>query len=414
MSSQIAVWQNQMAEIKRIYGRDLSAVQFDLFVGMGKSLQLNPFLREIWAVKFSGQVSIFVGRDGYRKNGLRQKTYDGHIVDSIYSNDSFKVKAGEIIHEYADNPRGDLVGAYCVVYKKDQRIPTFVSVRLEEYQLNTLIWNKKPETMIKKVAESQCFKMAYPDVFNGTYDESENWTETGSPALDPDKEVRQPDHDTYRDRKSSQFDHTRRGNQNNANQEPTDQRDKNADENPKVVLAKKRTRVIQYLESNSKIFDASTLQEFRIETAKCVILADFDQMVERINDKISEIKAEQVEPPPETKEEEKPAQRQPRSSKPKATTPKPKATTPKSDDTETPFENLPDTSDIDPGIDKRKNSIKACYSLLVPNIITKAEFCSFEIEQFPKGYGKSEDMDALNEFHSILKEIYKNNQQGEQ
>jgi phage recombination protein Bet len=152
---------------------------------VGKALNLNPFLREIWAVSYNGVVSIFVGRDGYRKNAVIHPDYDGHSTDSIYADDVFRVVAGVPEHEYG-NERKQLIGAYCVCWKKSTKVPYFVAVKFGEY-FNGMspIWKTKPETMIKKVAEAQCLRGAFPTIFTGTYDDSENW---GKKPFD-DKEV---------------------------------------------------------------------------------------------------------------------------------------------------------------------------------------------------------------------------------
>ena len=70
----------------------------------------------------------------------------------------------------------DLV-AYATVFKKGFDKPFVVSVRYAEYAQKTnkgditKFWNEKPETMLKKVAESQVLRKAFN--ITGLYDESE-------------------------------------------------------------------------------------------------------------------------------------------------------------------------------------------------------------------------------------------------
>lgn len=172
----VTVWEEQKNEIRKSFGKNLNDAQFMNFMEMGKALQLNPFLREIFAISYGGTVSIFIGRDGYRRNANAHPNYDGHTVDSIFENDNFRVVNGLPEHEYSTGDRGRLMGAYCVCWKKNTRVPYFVQVKLSEYfNGSSPIWTTKKETMIKKVAEAQCLKGAFPDIFRGTYDESENW-----------------------------------------------------------------------------------------------------------------------------------------------------------------------------------------------------------------------------------------------
>jgi len=189
----LTIWDTKQTEIYNLFGapKNLNKVEFELFCEMGKALQLNPFLSEIFATKYKGKTKIFIGRDGYRKNAINHPKYQGHFVDSIYSKDQFKIKNCTPEHNYATGDRGNLIGAYCLVYVQGYKIPTFVRVSLVEYDKSVKpgeknakgepkgnnTWNEIPETMIKKVAEAQGLKMAFPDRFNGTYDAAENWTE---------------------------------------------------------------------------------------------------------------------------------------------------------------------------------------------------------------------------------------------
>lgn len=173
----LSFWTNkeQLAEVKQLFAPQLSDLEFTGFVGMGKALGLNPFLRELWALKYdkSKPAQIFIGRDGYRKVAQRQKDYDYHYADAIYSNDKFTVKNGDIDHEYSFLDRGALVGAYCVVKRKCSSKATYSIVKLEEYDKKHSNWGTMKETMIKKVAESQALRSAFQDTFAGTYSEDE-------------------------------------------------------------------------------------------------------------------------------------------------------------------------------------------------------------------------------------------------
>ena len=185
--NELQVWTEQEIEIKNGFGKNLTDAQFVNFMMMGKSLNLNPFLREIWAIPYNGAVSIFIARDGYRRNAVCQPDYNGHIADSIYDDDTFRVLSGIPEHEYGKE-RKTLIGAYCVCWKKGIKIPFFVKVNLGEYfKGKSPIWREKPETMIKKVAEAQCLKGAYPDIFKGTYSDSESWKD--EPVYDKEKTI---------------------------------------------------------------------------------------------------------------------------------------------------------------------------------------------------------------------------------
>lgn len=175
MENQLQAWQNP-DEIRRLFAPTLSEPEFQFFMGLGKNLNANPFTREIWAVKYgTGPASIFCGRDFYRKKAQEQSDYDGHYVEAVYSNDDFAVENGEVKHKFKLTDRGVMIAAYCVVKKKNVSLNYFGLVQLAEYNTNQSNWKTKPETMIKKVAESQGLRAAFQGIFEGTYDESEEF-----------------------------------------------------------------------------------------------------------------------------------------------------------------------------------------------------------------------------------------------
>lgn len=188
-NNSVNLWEqnDQLRNIKEIYGKNLSDGEFTTLVQIGKATGLNPFLRELWAVKYGqSPAQIFIGRDGYRKSAQSHPLYDYHMVDAVYSNDTFEMITGEVTHKYNFKDRGQLIGAYCLVKRKDATRPIFIFVELKEYSTGKSLWAKeggKPATMIKKVAEAQGLRMAFQSLFGGTYDESETYLKSNPPFV---------------------------------------------------------------------------------------------------------------------------------------------------------------------------------------------------------------------------------------
>ncbi|MCP3685244.1 MAG: recombinase RecT [bacterium] len=177
------VWQDS-AQIRRLFAKGLTNDEFEYFARLGSTLGADPYKREIWAVKYGGNAAqIFLGRDFYRRKAQEQGDYEVHIVDAVYSNDEFSVSNGLPSHKYNLKDRGSLLGAYCLVHKKDSDKPYFAFAEFREYSTGKSLWRSKPSMMIKKVAEAQGLRGAYQGVFGGTYDESEVWEEK-DPRLD--------------------------------------------------------------------------------------------------------------------------------------------------------------------------------------------------------------------------------------
>lgn len=171
--SELQIWDNnqKLQTVKEMYARNLTTPEFQTFLEIGKRTQLNPFLREIWAVKYKGAAQIFIGRDGYRRLIGRNPNYEYHTTDAVYENDKFEcdLANGVVKHVYNLKDRGKLIGAYSIVKMKSSKIPFYVFAELKEYNSNQSLWRDKPATMIKKVSESQAIRMAIPSELNGTY-----------------------------------------------------------------------------------------------------------------------------------------------------------------------------------------------------------------------------------------------------
>lgn len=171
-------WDNpiQLKEVRQLISQcPLSDTEFSYLVQLGKATKLNPFNREIWAIKYSSKAAaqIFIGRDGYRIAASRHPMYLRHQVVAVYSKDDFKVVNDEIMHSYGLGDRGQLESAYCKVYLRGQIGYSYVYVTMKEYGLTQSVWKDKPETMLKKVSEAQALRQGFPDFFAGTYSDAE-------------------------------------------------------------------------------------------------------------------------------------------------------------------------------------------------------------------------------------------------
>lgn len=209
----LLVWSDS-EKIRQLFAPNLSTDEFSLYMSMGMELGANPFKREIWAIKFGqAPAQIFCARDLYRRVAQEQVDFEGIQVDAVYENDKFSVNNGKVIHEYQLKNRGNLVGAYCITYRKGV-LPYYVFVELSEYYLGNknidgsvkkrkdfktqswidmqpTNWDTKPATMIKKVAEAQSTRGAFSGKLGNTYGEAEQW-EDADVVQDQKKELLKP------------------------------------------------------------------------------------------------------------------------------------------------------------------------------------------------------------------------------
>jgi len=199
-------WQERMELVKQKVGSGLTKTEWELFLYMARLYDLNPLLREIWAVKYNGKpANIFTGRDGLLKIAHKSGMFDGMRTVLLVATQT-GVEEADIA------PKGaEILGAKCYVWRKDMSHPVEVSVKLSEYDTHRSTWKEKPDTMIRKVAEAHClrrtfsihglylpeeFKQAQNDAQNG---ESINNTvipaNEGEPKDEPEEEKSDPKFD---------------------------------------------------------------------------------------------------------------------------------------------------------------------------------------------------------------------------
>jgi len=171
-------WSNAaaVAELKgSIVPASVTDAEFKIFVGVGLSTGLNPWKREIWLIKpepywsekyhreVQPPTQIMIGINGYWQIANKHPDFDG--AESGLVNE-----AGELV-KACQKP----IGAWCRIYRKSRKYPSEAVVYLSEYMQakKGSRWEKAPNQMILKVAESVALRKAFPTELNGTYTDDE-------------------------------------------------------------------------------------------------------------------------------------------------------------------------------------------------------------------------------------------------
>lgn len=152
--------------------------EVNYFVHLCRGQGLNPFLKEIYLIKFGTQPATFVvSKEAFLKRAEANPQYDGAESGIIVLN-----KDGELIERKGGfflKDSEQVVGGWAKVYRKDRKYPSDVQVTFEEYagrtkdgNLNSN-WANRPATMIKKVALVQALREAFPNDLNNLYTEEE-------------------------------------------------------------------------------------------------------------------------------------------------------------------------------------------------------------------------------------------------
>lgn len=140
--------------IRNMFARGCSNDEFSVLIELANRYQLDPFAKQIWAVKYSDRpAQIFAGRDGYLAIAHRSGQFNG--MQSSIDKD-------------AD---GNILSATCRVWRKDMEHSFERTVYVDEYNTKKGVWAEKPATMIVKVAEAQALRLAFN--ISGLYDSSE-------------------------------------------------------------------------------------------------------------------------------------------------------------------------------------------------------------------------------------------------
>jgi len=119
-----------------------------LFMNIAKSYGLNPFKREIHFVKYGqNQGQTIVGYESFIKRAERTGKLDGWEV------------------ELGKDELGDK--AIITIYRKDRKNPFKWTVYRTEFDSQQVNWKKMPLFMLRKVAISQGFRLAFPEELGG-------------------------------------------------------------------------------------------------------------------------------------------------------------------------------------------------------------------------------------------------------
>lgn len=146
-----------MGTVKKYICPKASEKEIYMFLQICKIQQLNPFLREIYLVKYSDKyaASTLIGIETFRKRAYRNPKYEGHTTNSCGEGSNMTAKTDVFVQGY--------------------RVPISCTVEYDEYVGLTewgspnKFWKSKPKTMLKKVSEAQALRTAFPEDFGGLY-----------------------------------------------------------------------------------------------------------------------------------------------------------------------------------------------------------------------------------------------------
>lgn len=163
-------------DVKSVFCPKATDIEARLFLEVCRYQGLNPFLREVYLIKYQeGEpASIVVGKEVFTKRAQRIESCIGWEAGVLVSREGLLVEQeGSFLL-----PGDTLLGGWVRVDRQGQD-PFKHRVALEEYIQTTRqgqptrFWAKMPATMIRKVAIVQGLRECYPEEFQGLYDTAE-------------------------------------------------------------------------------------------------------------------------------------------------------------------------------------------------------------------------------------------------
>lgn len=131
--------------------------EIGFFLQMCKFQKLNPFMKEIYIVKYGNYPAAFiVAKDTFLRRAKKNDTYLGHTVAI---SDDGKTAWAEVSIKGFEKPIRCEVDYDEYVQEKDGK--------------PNKMWAAKPKTMLKKVALVQALREAFPQDLGGLYDQAE-------------------------------------------------------------------------------------------------------------------------------------------------------------------------------------------------------------------------------------------------
>jgi len=138
-------------DIRKYIASDLNEKEFFMFIQTAKTYGLNPFKREIYAVKYGNTFSVITGYHVYL-----QKVDNAQILEYW-----------DCIVEKPDPKNIDTWIGVFTAKRTDWTMEFTWKVPMKEVNKKQALWNLQPEFQLRKVAISQGLRMLCPAIVGG-------------------------------------------------------------------------------------------------------------------------------------------------------------------------------------------------------------------------------------------------------
>lgn len=154
----------RMNTIRSVLAPDLNDQELQLFAIVADRMKLDPFAKQVYAIKRKGRVTFQVGVDGFRSSAEGTGEYRGSdepefgpIVETGAARFPHPEWARVVVHRQ---------------FKDGSKLDQPATVHFDEYypgEDQGFQWKKMPRVMLAKCAEAAAFRKAFPKRFSDVY-----------------------------------------------------------------------------------------------------------------------------------------------------------------------------------------------------------------------------------------------------
>jgi phage recombination protein Bet len=173
---------DQVELVKRMILKDASEDELKLFIQICNRTRLDPFARQIYAIRRGNQMTAQVSIDGQRLVAERTGKYAGQL-GPFWTGDG-----KEWVEVWLEKtpPKAAKVG----VLRSDFKEPIWAVARYDAYAQDSAMWRKMGDLMLAKCAESLGLRKAFPNELSGLYTDAEmEQADNAAPRVTPEAEA---------------------------------------------------------------------------------------------------------------------------------------------------------------------------------------------------------------------------------
>lgn len=149
----------QILTLSKTIAPGLTDDEMSVFLHVCDRSQLDPFVRQIYAIKRGDKLTVQTAIDGLRLIADRTGKYSpGRDTEFLYDDKHMLIGAKVFVKKLTPDRTWHEVSATAL---------------LAEFSTGRNLWATKPHVMIEKVAESRCLRRCFPDDISGLYSDEE-------------------------------------------------------------------------------------------------------------------------------------------------------------------------------------------------------------------------------------------------